>query len=63
VIDEYARRDPRVKMLDNQKRILASAWNTASARLAARSSWRSTRTRCFQPRTYPTCVALMREIP
>ena len=63
VIAEYARRDPRVKLLDNPKRILASAWNAGIRAARGEIIMALNAHTVFPPAYVPTCISLMSEYP
>jgi GT2 family glycosyltransferase len=63
VIDEFARRDPRVKRLDNPKRILAAAWNTGIRAARGEVVIALNAHTVFPPSYIPTCIAHMEQYP
>jgi GT2 family glycosyltransferase len=63
VIAEYARRDPRVKMLDNPKRILASAWNAGIRAARGEIIMALNAHTVFPPAYVSTCISLMSQYP
>ena len=63
VIAEYVRRDSRVKLLDNPKRILASAWNTGIRAARGEVVVALNAHTTFPPEYIPTCVTYLDRYP
>jgi GT2 family glycosyltransferase len=63
VIEEYARRDRRVKLLDNPNRILASAWNTGIRAARGDIIVALNAHTMFPPEYISTCVAHLEQFP
>ena len=63
VISEYVNRDGRVRLLDNPKRILASAWNTGIRAAQGEIIVALNAHTIFPPEYIPTCVAHMEQFP